>query len=344
LAVAANPITSEQFDRMMSGFAPALAGEKFLAVAVSGGGDSMALAALLSGWCAARGISLLALTVDHGLRPESGKEARQVAKWVKAFGLKHRILNWEGEKPKTRIQEKAREARYDLMAQACRKAKITYLFLAHHGDDQMETFLFRLAKGSGLDGLSGMSALQHMEDFGIVLARPLLQVTHADLIATCEAHNIPWAEDPSNQKPEYARVRLRTARSVLVSEGLTPGRLAVTAARLGRAASAIDQLTEKQYKNCTENIDPKRIEINFFKLKSEPEEIVLRILKKSIEGVTGGRGPALRLQRLEALTARILTDPSFKGATIGGAAFRLYPARLGGEGVLVVTPEAFGSP
>ncbi|PZP55351.1 MAG: tRNA lysidine(34) synthetase TilS, partial [Micavibrio aeruginosavorus] len=158
--------------------------EKKLALALSGGGDSMALAYLLSGFCRKNKIELHLLTVDHGLREESAKEAKTIGKWVKIWpDVIHKILKWKGDKPKTRIQEEARKARYELLSSYCTKHKIKYLFLAHHGDDQIETFLFRLAKGSGLDGLSVMPPMQDMKD--IILVRPLLNATHEDMIEFC---------------------------------------------------------------------------------------------------------------------------------------------------------------
>jgi tRNA(Ile)-lysidine synthase len=231
-----------------------------------------------------------------------------------------------------------------LLGQACRKAKIKLLCVAHHGDDQMETILFRLAKGSGLDGLSGMVPIHRLDEVGVTLLRPLLETSHDSLLATCRARHIPWTEDPSNEKTDYARVRMRGARAVLEREGFTLDRLITAARRFDRASRALGQLSEKEYKNCVLSKETKRIEINFFNLKSQPEELVFRILKMAIVDVTEGRGPVIRLQRLEALVTRILTDPSFRGATLGGAMLRLYPARANGDGLLVIMPEAFGSP
>lgn len=295
--------------------------EQKLAVAVSGGGDSMALAFLLSKFAEKNDIKLHVLTVDHGLREESKKEAKAVGSWVKNWPqVKHKVLNWAGEKPKTRIQEEARKARYDLMSEYCRKNKIKYLFLAHHGDDQVETFLFRLAKGSGIDGLAVMPSMQEFAD--ITLVRPLLDCSHEQLITVCKKNKIDWIEDPSNQADKYARVRLRQSREVLEREGLSADRILTLSKRFIRARNALEQVTEKAFEFCLIENTADRIEIDLAKYLEQPKEIGLRILQKAISLISGPRPYPPSLQILETIMDDIYDAEGFRAATLGGCIIR----------------------
>ncbi len=300
--------------------------EKKLAVAVSGGCDSIALGYLLSQFAKKNEIDLHILTVDHGLRAESKKEARKVAQWVVDWPqVTHKILNWAGDKPKARIQEEARKARYALMSKYCQKQKIKYLFLAHHGDDQVETFLFRLAKGSGVDGLSVMPALQKQKD--VTLVRPCLSLSHEDLIAVCKKNRLEWIEDPSNISDKYARVRLRQSKEVLEREGLTVERVLTLTKRLERVRNALEQVTEKEEKNCTLKVATQRIEIDFLKLKALPKEIGLRIIQNAIGRISGPRPYPPSLQILEQITDEIYDGDDFKASTLAGCVIRHHKAK-----------------
>jgi tRNA(Ile)-lysidine synthase len=167
----------------------------------------MALALLASGWARSRGGSILALTVDHGLRPESGAEAAMVGQWLEQAGMPSRILVWTGDKPKSGVQAAARDARLDLLISACRREAILHLLIAHQRDDQAETVAIRGAAGSGPVGLAGMAAVR--EVVGLRLLRPLLAVPKARLVATLAAAGRPWLVDPTNIAPRFARGRLR---------------------------------------------------------------------------------------------------------------------------------------
>lgn len=183
-----------------------------VAVALSGGSDSLAVALLLDRWARDRGGSILALTVDHALRPESAAEARQVGRWMEARAIPHRILRWDGPKPDTGIQEAARAARYALLEQACREEGILHLALGHQADDQAETVAIRQARDSGPDGLAGMAPIRELRH--VRLLRPLLGVRRAALRTVCEKFGQPWVDDPSNLSDRYARGRLRLSGRV----------------------------------------------------------------------------------------------------------------------------------
>jgi tRNA(Ile)-lysidine synthase len=178
-----------------------------IAVAVSGGPDSMALAILADRWARARGGAAWALIVDHGLRPESAAETRTVGGWLEARGIPCTMLTWQGEKPATRIQEAARAARFQLLAQWCAAKGCLHLLLAHHRDDQAETYLIRRRAGSFADGLAGMSAVRELPQLRVV--RPLLGVAKARLVALLDTEGQEYLRDPSNRNPAFERSRLR---------------------------------------------------------------------------------------------------------------------------------------
>lgn len=298
-----------------------LGGVSDLAVAVSGGPDSMALAHMLCSWAKEKdGMVIHIITVDHGLRPESAKEAQMVADAVKDWPkAKHVTLVWEGEKPEARIQEEAREARYRLIKGYCNEHAIQNLLLAHHGDDQVETFLFRLSKGSGLDGLCGMRAIQPRGN--LTLYRPLLSFSKQELVTYCQQNAIYYVEDPSNNKDEFARIRLRKMISALEEEGLSFKRLDKTTQRLERARQSLDKIADSIY--LKSNIKTSRIEFDFECVVSCDEEIVLRVFKKALDHLvpTDGYGP--RTEKLESLVCDFMSETTFRKRTLGGVIFEI---------------------
>lgn len=208
-----------------------------LGVAVSGGSDSLALLHLLDDWRRAGGPDLSVATVDHGLRPEAGREAEFVAAIAAGLGLKHRVLRWQGWDGHGNLAAAARRARYALLADWARAEGLGLVALGHTADDQAETFLMRLARGSGVDGLSGMAARRrHLE---VEWVRPLLTVRRADLQAELTRRGIGWVEDPSNADPAYERVRTRAALGALAPLGIGVEQLAATADRLRLARTAL---------------------------------------------------------------------------------------------------------
>ncbi|MFN3701048.1 MAG: tRNA lysidine(34) synthetase TilS [Alphaproteobacteria bacterium] len=314
-----------------------------IAIAVSGGPDSLALAGLLARWAVefAPRLNLHALSVDHGLRAESAQEAAQVGTTLARFSnLDHTILRWEAQKPSSKIQEEARAARYDLLETYCASHGITHLFLGHHQADQAETFLFRLCKGSGLDGLAAMRPQQQRG--ALTLCRPLLTMDKEDLIAYCRAENLPFSEDPSNENERFARVRLRGILPLLAGEGLSIKRLAVTAQRMERAASALDIIAQERYQISVENIETSRIVFNIGALISQPDEIMFRILEKAMYALQAYEDYGPRTERIESIVTALtaLRDqnrdqnhdqnqaPPWKDRTLGGIVFRLKNAAL----------------
>lgn len=178
-----------------------------LAVAISGGCDSLSLAILAHEWVVERKGKLTALTVDHGLRPESLEEAHQVSKWLAEYNIEHVILPWKGVKPLTGIQESARHARYALLENWCQQQGYLHLLLGHHQEDQAETILMRAIQHSGLLGLAGMSAL--VEKPQLRLLRPLLSIPKERLRQALIERRQAWLEDPSNVSDRFQRSIIR---------------------------------------------------------------------------------------------------------------------------------------
>lgn len=225
------PLSDSEFAVLMSSLGP-FEHTPHLAVAVSGGADSMALCLLADRWAQKRGGRVSALCVDHGLRPESSQEARQVKQWLESRQISCHCLTWIGEKPATGIQEAARNARFSLLRQWCREQGVLHLLLAHHQNDQAETFLLRLKAKSGPAGLAAMAAI--VEEADLRLLRPVLDQPKARLQAVLEACHQPWIEDPSNTNDRYGRVALRLLMPQLAAQGLTSATLTQAATHLGQ--------------------------------------------------------------------------------------------------------------
>jgi tRNA(Ile)-lysidine synthase len=305
-------------------FAP-LSPFKVLILAVSGGADSVAMMHLVGRWselCPEDARTLLVATVDHGLRPESRREAEWVAGEARTLGLPHEILTWRGVKPATGLQDAAREARYHLLSDLALRQGGTgavAIVTGHTEDDQAETFLMRLARGSGLDGLTGMSEQRLLRPGASCrLLRPLLRVSSARLKATLKARAHSWIEDPSNDCDRFERVRVRKARAQLEALGLTSSAIALSARRLERAREALEAAA-------AELESAARLDVHggmFASLDARvflaaPEEARLRVLARLIAAFGGQDAPA-RLVRLETLLAR-LSEPAFAASTLGGS-------------------------
>lgn len=215
-----------------------------IVLAVSGGPDSLALMWLAARWRKAlkQGPALAVVTVDHGLRPEAAAEARAVKRLAASLDLPHRTLRWSGDKPSTGIQAAARGARYRLLTKAAKTLGASHVMTAHTRDDQAETVLMRLSRGSGIAGLAAMA--REIERDGVVLARPLLEVPKARLIATLAKARITFATDPSNADPRFTRPRLRELMPQLAAEGCDARSLVRLAVRAARADAALELMTD----------------------------------------------------------------------------------------------------
>jgi len=280
------PLSAPEFAALMAPFAPFEA-RPALAVAVSGGRDSVALAVLTHQWAGERQGRVVGLVVDHGLRPESAREARATCERLAALGIEAEMLAWSGAKPATRIQQAAREARYRLLFEACRRRGILHLLTAHHADDQAETLAMRAARESGPDGLAGMAAL--VEHRNARLLRPLLAVPRARLTATLQARGIGWIDDPSNEDRRFERVRVR-------QDGRAP--LAPTVGR------SVRDLEVAQAALRTLEVGQQGIALDQLVVSDLSKEITGRLLGRVVQAMAGGAYPPRR-ERLERAVARL---------------------------------------
>lgn len=302
------------FDALMAGFAP-FEPNPTVAVGVSGGADSLALMLLADGWARRRGGVVVGLTVDHGLRPESGREARRVAGWLKQRGIKHHILRWRGDKPRTGVEAAAREARYALLTGWCRRHGVLHLLLAHHREDQAETFLMRLARNSGPDGLAAMAGVVEFPDLRIV--RPLLGTPRSRLQQVLENAGQEWIEDPSNRDTAHTRVRIRNALPMLEREGLTRRDIAAAAAGLGRTRAAMERETARLIAKAVDIYPMGYCRVRPEALRQAAPEFALRALTAAVTCI-GGRRYAPRSERMLRLHEAVAGDGLARPRTLGG--------------------------
>ena len=330
-----SPISAQNAKRLFADWKAAPA----IVLAVSGGPDSIALMWLAARWrrALARGPRLIAVTVDHGLRAEAAAEARDVKRLARILDLPHRTMRWTDAKPGTGLPAAARTARYRLLALAARASGATHILTAHTRDDQAETLLMRMLRGSGISGLAAMA--RQSERDGVLLARPFLQVSKSQLVATLKKAKIGYADDPTNRDTNFTRPRLRAIMPVLAAEGGDTRNLARLASRLARANAAVEVLVDgaerylalkddeasrsglgakafgsKAFGSKTfdaKTFDAKAFDAKAFDAKAfdakafaaMPEEIRLRLLKRAIDRF-GHEGPA-ELGKVEALLAAL---------------------------------------
>ena len=316
LSARRSPVSPADIDALFAPFARA----KALLIAVSGGPDSTALLLMAADWAKRRGRTRIeAATVDHGLRPGSADEAKAVAHLCARLKVGHRVLEWKGAKPITRLQERAREARYRLLVDYARAIGAEALLTAHHADDQAETVLFRLLRGSGVTGLRGMDVMT-MRD-GMAIGRPLMALRKRDLIAFAEARGAPFIDDPSNADPRFARTRLRALLARLGEEGLDAEALDRLARRAGETEEALAHFTaEVEARLGVEGSLDARA------LFAAPVAIARRILARRIAEAGGRDLSRIGLEKIEALAASLaeaLRERRAYGANVGGALVRL---------------------
>jgi tRNA(Ile)-lysidine synthase len=300
-----SPVTVQDCRRLFADWKAAPA----VLLAVSGGPDSVALMWLAARWrrSLARGPRLVAVTIDHGLRREAKGEAREVKRLARSLDLEHRTVRWTGAKPKTGVPAAARAARYRLLARAARSCGATHVLTAHTLEDQAETLLMRLLRGSGVAGLAAMARVTERE--GILLARPFLDVSKSQLVATLNKAKISFADDPTNRDTTFTRPRLRALLPVLAAEGANTRSLARLASRFARANSAIEILADgaERYLALKNFVAPKpALLAKTFDAKAFaalPEEVRLRLLLRAVNRF-GHEGPP-ELGKVEALLAAL---------------------------------------
>jgi tRNA(Ile)-lysidine synthase len=313
------------------------------ALAVSGGGDSVALMHLFADWAKrSKAVPPIVLIVDHGLRRESQAEAARAGQWAKDARLAVEILRWQGRKPQSNIEDEARDARYRLLGACCAAHAKHYLFTAHTREDQAETFLLRLGRGSGVDGLSGMRAIAPLPVPGfakVQLMRPLLDMGRAELRVYLQGLGADWLEDPMNDDPRFARARIRQALPELDAAGVPARRIAEAAGHLARAREALEEVSGEFFGRHA------RIEDGFVLLDGAAlarvhREIGLRVLCTALMRVAGAAYRP-RFERLEALFDAIFRD-RFTARTLMGCRIGKAPKARAefGETTLLIVREA----
>jgi tRNA(Ile)-lysidine synthase len=323
----ATPLTDDEFTALMDRLGPFEA-RPHIAVAVSGGRDSLCLALLLQRWARRRHGRITAFTVDHGLRPDSAAEAQTVGRWLRAQGINHAILRWDRRDrppPGSGLQAAARQARYRLLCGQCRGLGVLHLALAHQRDDQAETLLLRLGRGSGPDGLACMAPVTERD--GVRLLRPLLPVHRGRLAATLRSQGQDWIDDPTNENTAHTRIRLRRLLPALAEAGVTAERLADATGALGRARAAMDEAVAGVLAAEAE-IDPAGyLWLDPAALAGVPVGVGRRVLARCLMAVGGG-GYAPRSERLNRLYDQIGGGGLASGATLAGCQIRGKGGRL----------------
>ncbi len=321
------PVSSAEFAAAMAAFAP-FESRPALAVAVSGGRDSLALTLLADEWVAARKGRLVALTVDHGLRTEAAGEARRVGGWLSARGIEHHVLVWEGPHPRTGVQAAARDARYRLLEGWCGAHGILHLLLGHQSGDQAETHRMRRLRQSAGVGLAGMSAIRDTPMLRIL--RPLLSIPRERLGATLAARDQVWIDDPSNVEEAYERSRVRAA----------PGDEHGVERALGDAMKArieTDEALARAAATSVAVLPEGFVRITAAGFAALPGNLGEMLLARCVMTVGGGIYPP-RGARLIRLATDIAAGRLGRGRTLGGC--RIMPEAATQGRLLLVVREA----
>ncbi|KKB76024.1 hypothetical protein VW35_20060 [Devosia soli] len=302
-------------------FAP-VAGDAVIGLAVSGGPDSLALMLLVRRWTEqlAQGPVIIVYSLDHGLRPEAAGEVAMVGAESERLGFAFRGLVWDGDHPESGLQEAARQARYRLIGEAMERDGAKVLLTAHHRADQAETILMRLAHGSGLDGLSGMSVFSEVE--GVRVFRPLLDVEPAMLAAIVSDAGLTPVHDPSNDDESYERVRWRRLLPALAREGLDGAALARFSARMAEADEALSQLADGAFAELVTLDGFGAASMSLAALGQLGPAVGRRILSRVL-AVVGGRQKTRALGQVERLFEQLTSGTLPRGTTLLGTIIRV---------------------
>ncbi len=320
------PLAIAEFDAALG----ALAGFEappFLAVAVSGGPDSLALAILADRWARRRGGEICAVSVDHQLRPQSADEMRLLSGWLRAREIRHEVLVWSGAKPATGIQEAARRARYRLLDEWCREQGCLHLLTAHHREDQAETHLIRRRADSGPVGLAAMSTVRELADCRLL--RPLLGIAKARLTAFLDAEGQPFVDDPSNRDPAFERARLR-AGGKAASDLADPGAVLAATRRFGRRRIVFQRDRDAVLARAVSLHRAGFAVLDPAPLLYAPREVGLAALAALVAAIGGGAYPAgrERLARLYRMLDHRAAGAAPRGHTLGGCRFVRWRHRV----------------
>jgi len=312
-----------EFEKHMTALGP-FSKDQPIGVGVSGGKDSMVLSYFLSQWAYRQGRQCYFLTIDHRLRPESRQEALFVHQFLRQQGLHHHILTWDSGVPTAGIQDKARKARYKLIHEWCFRHQIKTFFTAHHFQDQVETFLYRLSCHSTLTGLAGMSAKKDV--YGVHILRPLLTMSPQTFSRLLSHVDWPWIDDPSNQNPKYARTQFRNLYQRLQNDGISDDHWTSLLRPLGWIRQtldhAVDHVMEKHLQ-----VDP------FGEAKLCPDivhldpKIQIRVWQKLLHGL-GGKHFAPNTRKILHVMQKVTPMTGFSPFTSHGCYISFQKSRI----------------
>ena len=309
-------LNEKKISKVYSEFSSSLNVKEDLAVAVSGGPDSLALAYLTKCYSLKHNIKVKYYIVNHKLRKESSLEAETVKKVLEKIDIQCKILNWNGKKPSTNIQATARDKRYSLLSKECKKNDIKYLLLGHHLNDLFENFLIRIVRGSGLNGLISFSQNTKYRDQDLNIIRPLLNLEKKDLFYISKKVFNFFVKDPSNTNKDYKRTRIRKLLYSLEKEGLDIKKLELTINNLKDSDTSIKFYLDRNLKKNVVFLKKKNIYIlsnNFF---DQSHEIIFRSLSSLIQKL-GKKYYPVRGKSINELIKRI-NKKSFTKVTLGG--------------------------
>ncbi|MDC0447965.1 tRNA lysidine(34) synthetase TilS [Candidatus Pelagibacter sp.] len=297
-------------------FSSLLNPKESLAVAVSGGPDSLSLAFLAKCFSLINKVKVIFLMVDHKLRRESSKEANSVCSILKKIDINCKVLNWHGKKPLKNIQSLAREKRYQLLVKECKKNNINNLLVGHHLDDMVENFIIRLTRGSGLKGLISFNKRTKYKSENLEILRPLLNLNKKDLILITKKVFKFYIKDPSNKNEEFKRIRVRNLLQSLEKEGLDKNKLILTMNNLKDSDRSIKFYEDKNMKKNVIFLKQKKTYILKREFFDQAHEIIFRSLTKIMQKI-GEKYYPVRGKNINELIDRI-DRKSFSKITLGG--------------------------
>ena len=309
-------LNQKKISKVYNEFSSSLKVKENLAVAVSGGPDSLALAYLTKCYSLKNKIKVTYYVVNHKLRKESSLEAKIVKNVLRKIDIQCKILNWNGDKPSKNIQATARDKRYSLLANECKKKNIKYLLLGHHLNDLFENFLIRMVRGSGLNGLISFSKNTKYKDKNLNIIRPLLNLEKKDLLHISNEVFGFFVKDPSNINKDYKRTRIRNLLHSLEKEGLDIKKLKLTINNLKDSDKSIKFYVDRNLKKNVVFFKRKNIYILSYSFFDQSHEIIFRSLTKLIQ-ILGKKYYPVRGKTINELIKKI-NKRSFIKVTLGG--------------------------
>jgi len=309
-------LNNKKISKIFKEFSNSIIIKEDLAVAVSGGPDSLALAYLAKCYSIKNKINVKYFIVDHKLRKESSSEAKTVKSVLNKIDINCKILKWKGKKPSKNIQAIARDKRYSLLANECKKNNIKYLLLGHHLNDLFENFLIRMTRGSGLNGLISFSKNTKYRSQNLIIMRPLLNLEKKDLLYISNEVFSFFVKDPSNINEDYKRTRIRKLLYLLEKEGLDVKKLKLTINNLKDSDKSIKFYVDRNLKKNTFFLKSKNIYIINYNFFDQSHEIIFRSLTNLIQKLGKKYYPA-RGKSINELIEKI-NKKSFTKVTLGG--------------------------